>query len=225
MVRDVFFDDEHWMVRYFVVNTSSWLVGRKVLILPHSLRGIDNFNRTLAVDLTREQIKKSPDIDTHQPMSRAQELRYHRYFGFPIYWGGIAGEASVPIPAIPEPQYPPKEDVPGESEESHLRSARELEGYHVEANDGPMGHVTELLIAPEDWRIAYLVLKTKDWLPGKTVVVPTHSFRNVNWFDRTIKVALDRSEIEAAPEFNLPDLENGMLAEKLQHHFGAYHRS
>ena len=65
------------------------------------------------------------------------------------------------IPAIPEPQFPASEDVPSHTEETHLRSAKELEGYAVEALDGEMGHVEELLITPADWRIAYLVLKTR----------------------------------------------------------------
>lgn len=224
-VRDVFFDDEYWTVRYLVVNTSSWLVGRKVLILPHSLGVLDNFNHAISVDLTRQQVKDSPDIDTDQPMSRAEELKYHRYFGFPIYWGGIVSEMPAPIPAIPEPLYPSKEDVPGQIHETHLRSARELEGYRVEASDGHMGHVSELLIMPEDWHIPYLILKTKDWLPGRKVIVPTTSFRRVNWLDRSIKVNLERAEIERAPEFNGQDLENGTLDEKLYQHFGAHFRS
>jgi len=221
MVRDIFFDDEYWTVRYLVVNTSSWLLGRNVLILPRSLGSLDNFNRTISVDLTRQQVKDSPDVDTDQPISRADEINYHRYMGFPVYWGGI-GDV---IPAIPEPQFPPSEDVPGEKQETHLRSAQELEGYRVEALDGRIGHVSELLIKPDDWRIAYLVLKTKDWLPGKTVVVPTNSFKQVNWFDRSIKVSLNRNEIEKAPEFIVPDLESGMLTKELHHYFGTNLRS
>jgi len=157
MVRDIFFDDEHWTVRYLVVNTSSWLLGRNVLIFPRSLGILDDFHRTITVDLTRQQVKDSPDVDSNQPITRAEEVKYHRYFGFPVYWGAIGGEIPAPIPAIPEPQFPAKEDVPGSKQETHLRSARDLEGYRVEALDGEMGHVEELLIVPDDWSIDYLV--------------------------------------------------------------------
>jgi hypothetical protein len=41
-----------------------------------------------------------------------------------------------------------------------------LEGYAAKALDSKMGQVEELLITPADWRTAYLVLKTRNWLPG-----------------------------------------------------------
>lgn len=221
-VRDLFFDHDHWTVRYLVVNTSGWLFGRDVLILPRSLGNLDNFQRTIPVDLTRQQIKDSPDVDTDQPITRVDEIKYHRYMGYPFYWGGIAGPLPGAIPAIPEPQYPATEDVPSPAAETHLRSAKELEGYTVEALDGQIGHVDELLITPQDWRIVYLVLKTKNWLPGKSVVVPTHSFRQVDWRNRSIEVTLTRDQVKAAPEFVTSRLEDGTLDSELRHYFAEH---
>jgi hypothetical protein len=197
-------------------------LGRNVLILPRSLGGIDEFHRTIPVDLTRQQVEDSPDVDTDQPITRAEEIKYHRYFGFPVYWGGIGGELPSPIPAIPEPQFPAKEDVLSSKQEAHLRSARDLEGYKVEAIDGQMGHIEELLITPDNWRIAYLVLKTKNWLPGKTVVVPTHAFTHVDWFNRSIGVTLTRDEVKEAPEFNTTRLSDGTLKEDLERYFATH---
>lgn len=37
-VSALLFDDEHWNVRYFVVDTGKWLPGRKVPISPISIR-------------------------------------------------------------------------------------------------------------------------------------------------------------------------------------------
>jgi hypothetical protein len=218
-VRDVFFDQEFWTVRYLVVNTSSWLLGRNVLLVPRSLGELDNFHRTISVDLTRQQVKDSPDVDTDQPISRIEEIKYHRYLGYPFYWGGIAGPLPAAIPAVPEPQFPAQEDVPSKTEETHLRSAKDLEGYTVDASDGEIGHVDELLITPGNWRIAYLVLKTKNWLPGKSVIVPTQAFTRVDWIDRSIGVTLSREEVKAAPEFEMTRLEDSSFRGELHHYF------
>jgi len=36
-VKDFYFDDQNWAVRYLVADTGSWMPGRLVLISPHSL--------------------------------------------------------------------------------------------------------------------------------------------------------------------------------------------
>ena len=72
-VKDVFFDDEKWTIRYLVVETGSWLNSRQVLISPYSIAGVDEVDEAIAVNLTQEQVRASPDIDTHQPVSRQME--------------------------------------------------------------------------------------------------------------------------------------------------------
>ena len=38
---EFFFDDQYWAVRYLVSKYSDWLSGRKVLISPYSLNGVN----------------------------------------------------------------------------------------------------------------------------------------------------------------------------------------
>ena len=96
--RDFFFDDESWVVRYLVVDTGSWLSGRKVLISPISIGRVDVSKKQLLVLLDREAIKNSPDIDSDKPVSRQHEMRYLNYYGYPYYWGGngLWGAGSFP---------------------------------------------------------------------------------------------------------------------------------
>ena len=72
-VVDVLFDDERWTVRYLVVETSAWLFARKVLISPISFDHVKWEEYTLQCNLTREQIKNSPAVDTDRPVSRQWE--------------------------------------------------------------------------------------------------------------------------------------------------------
>jgi hypothetical protein len=78
-IHDFYFDDEKWTIRYLVVDTGTWLTGRKVLISPAALGKVDWNAQTLQVTMTTEQVKKSPDIDTDKPVSRQHETAYYDY--------------------------------------------------------------------------------------------------------------------------------------------------
>src|SRR5665213_3982367 len=56
-VKDFYFDDQNWAVRYVVADTGSWLTGRLVLISPHSLGRLAHTEKVLRVKLTRKQIE------------------------------------------------------------------------------------------------------------------------------------------------------------------------
>ena len=51
-VKDVYFDDQNWVVRYLVADTGSWLSGRQVLISPHAFASLDRSGKLLLVNLT-----------------------------------------------------------------------------------------------------------------------------------------------------------------------------
>jgi sporulation protein YlmC with PRC-barrel domain len=204
-VGDFLFDDETWTVRYLVVETGNWLSRRDLLVSPTALGQPDWRAHLLPVSLTREQVEKSPEIDTHPPVSRQQETEVTNYFGWPIYWGAGAGaispgvvgayteadEASAAEAADTEPAADP-----------HLRSALEVIGYDIEASDGDMGHVDDFLIDDEDWTVRHLVVELGTWWPGKKVVIEPQAVREVRWEDRRVHVDMPRTEVRDRPEYD-----------------------
>lgn len=93
-VDDFLFDDEHWTIRYMVLNTGGWLTGRLVLISPMAISRVRREEESIDVALTRDQIERSPDISTDQPVSRQMEAEYAQYYGYPLYWAGLASGAA-----------------------------------------------------------------------------------------------------------------------------------
>jgi hypothetical protein len=208
-VEDVYFDDESWTARYLVVDTGSRLAGRKVLISPIAVLGISWADRTLGVELTRAQIEAAPDIDTDKPVSRHFEAAYLRYFGYPYYWTGpyLWGATPHPAPA-PPPEYElaaAQQAIAAEHEREearyHLRSAREMNGYHIVAPDGGLGHVETFLVHPESWSLRALVVDTRNWLPGKRVLVPPQWVDRIAWSERAVYVNVSRDAISASPAY------------------------
>jgi hypothetical protein len=228
----VYFDDEQWVVRYLVVDTGAWLRRRRVLISPYAVTFIDWEARTIAVNLTRTQVEHSPDIDTHQPVSRQKEAEYHRYYGYPQYWPYAAYWAwgAIPLVVPPDPQIRDnteerrREAADHADADTHLRSSEVVLGYHGRASDGLIGHVADFLFEEETWAIRHLVVDTHNWLPGKRVLVSPQWVRSVSWGERTLRVALTRRQIEQSSEYDPKYLLSRDYEHPLhQHHSRPHH--
>jgi hypothetical protein len=202
-VDQFYFDDESWAIRYLVVQTGGWLGGRQVLISPYSIVQADWQARRLEVALTKRQVENSPDINTHQPVCRQQEAEYNRYYGYPYYWGGpfLWGPVYYPGAVDTAPKDAAAEGIQNESLDSHLRSAQAVTGYHIEATDGELGHVDGFIVDDEAWAVRYIQVATKNWWPGKKVLVSPAWIERVSWEDSKVYVGLTREAIQSAPEF------------------------
>jgi sporulation protein YlmC with PRC-barrel domain len=203
-VRDAYFDDHAWAVRYLVVDPGPWLAGRWVQITPWSIRGVDWENKRIDVALTREQVRNSPAIDADPPVSRQHEIAYLDYYGYPHYWSGplLWGELPFPDPKALAEVARLESDRPIAWGDPHLRSASEVQGYHIEARDGPIGHVDDFVVDDQSWLLRYLVVDTRNWLPGRHVLLATEWVREVNWQAGNAHVALTRDEVRASPEYD-----------------------
>ena len=218
-VRDVYFDDHSWVVRYLVVETGSWLPGRRVLISPISVTGVNAEDRVLTLPITRQQVKDSPDIDTDKPISRQHERSLLGYYGYPYYWGtgGLWGTGSFPSlllnasergTAVPAHQADVARVLEmGEAgsdpdADTHLRSCRAVTGYRIEAADGHMGEVKDLLLEESTWAIRYLVVNTGEWWSGHDVLVAVRWISSVRWMDNAVTVALTRQAVKDSPAFD-----------------------
>lgn len=204
-IVDFYFDDDTWTVRYIVVDTGKWLRGRQVLIPLWALHAPDFDQARIPVRLTREQVEHSPDIDTHRPVSRSAEARSLRYYGYPFYWGGSALWGMAPAPSlaagipVPTTPLPPPEDVQ-DTRETHLRSWREVTGYHIRARDGEIGHIDDFVIDPHTWAIRHLLIDTSNWIGGRSVLIAPSSVKAVSWLERVVEVGMTRDALARSAE-------------------------
>jgi hypothetical protein len=204
-VHDFLFDDEFWTVRYLVVDTGRWLPGRKVLLSPRVIGAPAWHELKAPVDLTREQVQSSPDIDTNQPVSRQRQMDLHRHYGWPFYWegAGVWPNLVAPVPPAPVAALPGKAEEETEKRDPHLRSLREITGYHIEASDGSIGHAEDLIANDTSWEIRYLVVDLHNWLPGRKVLIsPEWLVGPISWAERTVKVFMTKESVRNSPEFD-----------------------
>jgi hypothetical protein len=220
-VKDFYFDDEAWVVRYLIVDTGTWLSSREVLISPIAIAKPKWSERILPVSLSRAQVKNSPDIDTDKPVSRQYEMEYFGYYGYyPYYWdaSGLWGASAYPDTLLTGIGYTGPGVAPHtveadqarvarevdqhRNDDRHLRSGNAIGNYHIEATDGDIGHVQGLLLDEETWAIRYLIVNTSNWWIGHQVLIAPQWIRDVRWLDRTVSVTMTRAEVKDAPPYD-----------------------
>jgi len=201
-VDEFYFDDETWTIRYFVVETGNWLSGRRVLISPVAFGKPDPESRKISVNLTCGQVSSSPDIDTKRPVYLQHEAALHEHYQWP-WRGGYGGTfGTTPLP-LPGDDVSVEQGTPGSErrDDPHLRSTGQVTSYHIHATDGEIGHVDDFIVDDENWEIRFLVVDTRNWLPGKNVLIPPRSITRVEWTDSSVHLNLTRKSIENRPEF------------------------
>jgi len=180
-LRDILFDDQSWVVRYFVVETGSWFSGRRVLLSPYIFLAPEWEKRVLPVNLMIEEVRQSPDVDTDTPVYRQQELAMTRHYGWPAYWTMEASQ------------------LPGDKSESEgdptLRSVNEILTYKVTTSDGDLGRMDDLVVEDANWFIRFLVLSAGSWFGGHKLLVATRWVGSVSWATREVLVPHSRDSI------------------------------
>ena len=224
-VDEVYFDDEDWAVRYVTVETGDWLGGRSVLISPFSIIRADWQARRLDVALTKHQVEKSPDISTHAPISRMHESAYLSYYGYPYYWDGphMWGEADLPYQTAMAASASAEAlaaRIRRASPDSHLRSTAGTTGYHIEASDGEIGHLSGFVVDDEAWAIRYIEVATQNWWPGKKVLISPAWIERISWREEKVYVPLFRDTIQSAPEYAVSKPISREYEHRLHSHYG-----
>ena len=207
-VIDAFFDDRGWAVRYLVVQAGNWLDGREVLISPYAVKQPQGADKHIHVSLTQQQVKRSPDVDTQQPVSRQHERELARYYVYPEYWdgGGLWGAGAMPYPLTPSLGEIEANRAMLERDtnaaDAHLRSADKVTGYDIQATDDSIGQVQDFIFDEQNWAIRYLVVDTsKWWQGGHRVLVGVHWADSIDWATRKVHVSLTREQVKSSPVF------------------------
>ncbi|MBU0995924.1 MAG: PRC-barrel domain-containing protein [Proteobacteria bacterium] len=211
--KDLLFDDQLWTVRHMVADTGGWLVGQKVLVSPVMVQKTDWQMQSIFLDITREQLEKCPFLLEDEPVSREHERKMFQYIDHPYYWlnDGLWDHSEYPAVRTHVPEESAqkadeeilKEIEEPDREENHLRSYKEVKGYKIEASDGNIGHVEDFILEDKTWALRYVVVDTRNWLPGgKKVLLSLNWVKKVNWELSTLFLDISKEQAENSPEFD-----------------------
>lgn len=204
-IRDFYFDDDIWVVRYAIADTTSWLPGRLVLLSPHAFGKLDQREKTLNINLRKLQIQDSPSIESHKPVSRQYEVDYFRHYGWPAYWAGDAlwGMGGLPVVVPPAQDDIQAQETYHHRDDKHLQSMGDVTGYRIKAVDGEMGYVSSFLVDDRSWAIREIVVEAGHWYSGRKVRIPISQVERISYRDARVNVTLTKVEIEKIADHEL----------------------
>jgi len=217
-IKEFYFDDHHWTIRYLVADTGNWLIDRQVLISPYALLTVDKKGQYINIDLSKKQIEDSPSLDSDKPVSRQFEESYYSYYGWPMYWGGPYLWGNYPEIMLDRKNWKEVNNSKN-AWDSHLRSTHDVIGHHIQATDGELGHVEDFIIDDRTWAIRYLVVNTRNWWPGKRVLISPQWIDRISWTDSKVFVNLLRERIQQAPAYLEDSLPSREYESKLHEHY------
>lgn len=214
-IKDFLFDAENWKIRWMEVEPGERLMGRRVLIHPSSIEPLDvsaprgglpmlSFQHTPSVSLwlTKEKIEAAPAPPEQAPVTREIESQLCAYYGFDPDWADADGAAA------------------GDSGDRRLVSAVSVKGCHVHATDGDFGHVENLLADDVKWDIRYLVIATRNWLPGRHVVLAPHAVTGVETGKGRVDVNVTEEQVKSSPEWDPLTIADEVAEASFHRHFG-----
>jgi hypothetical protein len=182
LVEDFYIDDFIWAARHLVADSGKKPLSSSVLISPVEVGQPNWKDKIVPVRLTAEEIVQRPDIHADLPVTlqRMKSNGASKYY-FPN-WSAKAGARILGDPS--------------------LRSLTGIVGYTIQARDGEIGHVEDLIAETDDWNIRFMIVDTKDWVPGKKVLLSTEWITNVNFVYSKVCVDLTKEEVKNKPEFD-----------------------
>jgi hypothetical protein len=200
-IKDFYFDDQHWAVRYLVADTGTWLTDRLVLISPHAFGKLNRDKEQLHVNLTRTQIEKSPSIEAHRPVSRQYEAEYYTYYGWPTYWTGnlMWGASGFPLSNSPA-AVTSLHHGHNQRDDLHLRGTQAVQGYDIQATDGSIGSVASFMVDDKTWAIGEIVVETGHWYSGKEILIPSSKIKRISYAEAKVFVNLTMADIRHTAE-------------------------
>jgi hypothetical protein len=232
-VSDFLFDDRTWKLRWLVADIGSWRASSKVLIHPSAITQADYQRQELSVALTIDQVKASPDILQDQPVSRQIEHNVHSYYGWDPLWSSDSyfGGNAMASPMVPPPfslDFTDGEAAREASEigddadqgDPHLRSAAAVNGSHIRATDGEIGHLENLLVEDATWQLHYLIIDTKNWWPDQHVLLSPHAVGDISYLDEEIRLNVSREQVRASPSWEPSVAIDAAYEQRLQKHYG-----
>jgi hypothetical protein len=209
-VNDVLFNDETWDVCYVVARAGSWLTGRNVLIRPDRLGKPDGEAEVLPIAMTVDEIKESPGVFSDPPVAQQAPVELSRYY----IWTPFHLPSGLPVVVEESQRTEPAHANP------HLRSTREVTGYRVQATDGEIGHVSDFIVDTEAWSVRFMIVDTRNWLPGRKVLIAPQWAEELDWSEFRAVVAMDRETIENSPPYDPSEPVNREYETQLYDHYG-----
>ena len=193
-LEDLYVEDQFWRIRYLVITVGSWLNKQSYLVVPEVITAVDVDSKRLELEITGDQLRDSPPIERHQPISRQYEEALAEHFGWVRYWlpANLLAQGLTPVltPTISQQETVVEAT---EIEPNSLRSCQELATYKVSASQDASYALLDLALQLDTWQLRFLLL---DDVGDKPQPVSCDFVSRCDWVDQKIFLSISAEQIQ-----------------------------
>ena len=231
-IKDFYFDEDWFFLRYLIVDTSLFLMRHLVLVSPISFDYIDPDKEEIHLNLSKQELENSPPFGQQETVSMLYERAYHQHFAWPYYGKYHLSPWSIGPYGVPWPYYESgnnsegsdifkeSESLKEDAKKTRLRSARELRGYSlystelsnssnmnsnsnkVSLSGKKFGHIQGFIIDTIKYSVEYFVVDTINYWPSKLVTLMPELIKDISWFKKEVSFRLPKDIIVNSPSYH-----------------------
>jgi hypothetical protein len=181
VIDDLYFDCHKWLIRYIAIGHEGEPRGTVHLVPALAMNGINKRHHEIYVELTRDEVIHSPVLEPRARISRAQERRIFDYYGWPAYWEHENAAQSAPNNIGDSVEWLAQSDAARtKSADSDLCRLSEFEGYKLEAGDGTVGYIDDILIDTRRWTVRYFEVGARQFADGHGKILDARAVKYVD---------------------------------------------
>lgn len=84
--------------------------------------------------------------------------------------------------------------IPEDPHDAILHVITKVTGFIVHAKDGPVGQAADFLVDSDGLVVRFLVVDTRDWLPGSDKLIPVTWIESVDWSRRRMYLKITQAK-------------------------------
>jgi hypothetical protein len=222
-VKDFIFDEESWTIRYMKTDLGNLFVDKKVLIPRVFFGQPQHSERKFLIQMSKDEMKRSPKVEEHKPVSRKFEESLNKFYNIDNYWS-TSYAPSFGVPELVVPQHHLKElprTIKEPDIDTLLRSFQEVNGYLIECLDEKHGYMTDFIVDDESWKIVYIIIDIgKVFGMDKRVMLAVNWINEIDYNDQKISINQTSKVLEKAPAFDPSTPVNAEHEKNLYDYYG-----
>jgi sporulation protein YlmC with PRC-barrel domain len=209
-IKDILFDEDSWVIRYFETDFGSVFNSNRILIPVEIVTDAGSSkSRFFRIDLSRADLERYPKPEHYNFVSRSYEEQLSRFYGTSSYWTSVPitrSDSGTAKDIGSSSSYSVPRSIRNENEsgpESGILNFNDITDYSIQAIDEKLGHIEDLIVDSSDWHISHVVVDTANWLPwGKKVILSINQIQDISYNTKEARVNLKVDTIKNAPEYD-----------------------
>ena len=194
-INDFYFDDQERVIRFFVIDSGACFSSQFIYVSPVHFNGKTTGGKENVLHDNR--MRKDRERILPDKITSPKSLEHFKHF---YHWPELV-KTHPEKPPINGVFYENQNDSELEEEQKCYHSIDEMMSYQIRALDGDVGHITDLIVDDDSWKIFFVVIETMELFSSNEVLIEMSGIKKIHWESCEILIDMTRDQIVHQPGY------------------------